>query len=88
MRANLVNWKIFSHKKDIRLSRLDLSYSCKKTNNKNNFKTFLEQCYQKVIRNKAIKNFRLQQNYSSLILKIGRRGNPNYFRVYENFKEI
>lgn len=88
MGANLVNWKIFSHKKDIRLSRLDLCYSCKKTNAKTNFKTFLEQCYQKVVRNKAIKNFRLQQNSFSLILKIGRRGSPNHFRVYENFKEI
>jgi len=86
--ANLVNWKIFSYKKYIRLSRLDLCYPYKKTNVKTNFKSFLDQCYQKVVRNKALKNFRLQQNSFSSILKIGRRGSPNHFRVYENYTEI
>lgn len=47
---------MFNHQKDIRLSRLDLCYSRKKTN----FESFLKQCYHKVARNKAIKNISLQ----------------------------
>lgn len=70
--ANQVNWKVFNHQKDIRLSRLDLCYSCKKTNDKINFESFLKQCYDKVARNKAIKNTSLQQNSLSWIFKIGK----------------
>ena len=40
IRANLVNWKIFSHEKDIIRSRLDLWYPHKKPNNQINFKSF------------------------------------------------
>tara|TARA_Y100000385_G_scaffold18768_1_gene18817 strand:+ start:12863 stop:14356 length:1494 start_codon:yes stop_codon:yes gene_type:complete len=88
IRDNLVNWKRLSNEKDIRLSRLDLCYPCKKPNDKTNFKSFLERCYQKVHKNKAIKNFSLKRNSLSSILKIGKRGSPNHFRVYENHTEI
>ena len=37
---------------------------------------------------KAIKNFSLQQNSFSSILKIGKRWSPNHYRVYENHTEI
>ena len=86
--ANQVNWKVFNHQKDIRLSRLDLCYSRKKTNDKINFESFLKQCYDKVARNKAIKNISLQQNSLSWIFKIGKRGSPNYYRVYQNQTQI
>lgn len=86
--ANEVNWKMVNHEKDIRLSRLDLCYSRKKTNDKINFESFLKQCYEKVARNKAIKNISLQQNSLSWIFKIGKRGSPNYYRVYQNHTEI
>ena len=79
---------MFNHQKDIRLSRLDLCYSRKKTNDKINFKSFLKQCYDKVARNKAIKNISLQQNSLSWIFKIGKRGSPNYYRVYQNQTQI
>lgn len=86
--ANEVNWKMVNHEKDIILSRLDLCYSRKKTNDKINFQSFLKQCYEKVARNKAIKNISLQQNSLSWIFKIGKRGSPNYYRVYQNHTEI
>jgi len=86
--ANEVNWKMFNNEKDLILSRLDLCYSRKKTNDKTNFESFLKQCYEKVAINKAIKNFSLQQNSLSSIFKIGKRGSPNHYRVYENHTEI
>lgn len=75
---------MWNHEKDLILSHLDLSYSRKKTNDNNDktdVESFLKQCYEKVVTNKAIKNFSLQQ---SSIFKIGKRGSPNYYRVYEN----
>ena len=53
---------MFYHEKDIRLSRLDMCYSHKKTNQKTDVESFLKGCYDKVSRNKAIKNYSLQQN--------------------------
>lgn len=49
---------------------------------------FSKKGYQKVAENKAIKNFSLQKSSNGLILKIGKRGSPNYYRVYENNTEI
>lgn len=86
--ANEVNWKMVHHEKDLRLSRLDLCYSRKKTNDKTNVESFLKQCYEKVARNKSIKHFSLQQNSLSSIFKVGKRGSPNHYRVYENHTEI
>lgn len=86
--ANEVNWEVFNHEKDLMLSRLDLCYSRDKTNDKKNIKLFLKQCYEKVAENKAIKNFSLQQNSFSFIFKVGKRGSPNHYRVYENQAEI
>ena len=86
--TNKVNWKIFNHEKSLRLSRLDLCYIHKKTDNKINVELFLKKCYQKVVENKAIKNFSLQKSYNGWILKIGKRGSTNYYRVYENNTEI
>lgn len=65
-----------------------MCYSRKKTNYKTNLESFLKQCYEKVAINKAIKNFSLEQNSLSSILKIGKRGSPNHYRVYENHTEI
>lgn len=84
--TNQVNWEIFNH--GLRLSRLDLCYTRKKIDNNINVESFLKQCYQKVLENKAIKNFSLQKSYTGWILKIGKRGSPNYYRVYENDTEI
>jgi len=39
-------------------------------------------------RNKAKKNFSLQQNSLSLIFKTKKRRSPNHYRVYENRIEI
>lgn len=86
--ANQVNWEILNHKKNLRLSRLDLCYIRKKIDNDTNVESFLKQCYQKADENKAIKNFSLQNNYTGWILKIGKRGSPNYYRVYESETEI
>ena len=86
--ANQINWEILNHEKSLRLSRLDLCYTRKKIDNNINVEAFLKQCYQKVVENRAIKNFSLQNNYTGRILKIGKRGSPNYYRVYENDKEI
>jgi hypothetical protein len=86
--ANEVNWEIFNHEKGLRLCRLDLCYLRNKTNNNTNVESFLKQCYEKVRANNAIKNFSLQRNSISWILKIGKRGSPNYYRVYENNTEI
>jgi len=86
--ANQVNWETLNHEKNIRLSRLDLCYTRKKIDDNKNFESFLKQCYQKVAENKAIKNFSLQKNYTGWILKIGRRGSSNYYRVYESDTEI
>ena len=55
--ANQLNWKTFNHQKDIRLSRLDLCYSPKKTNDKINFESFLKHCGDKVARNNTKKQF-------------------------------
>lgn len=79
---------MFNHQKDIRLSHLDLCYSRKKTNDKINFESFLKQCYNKVAKNKAIKNISLQKNSLSWIFKNGKRGSPNYYRVYQNKRQI
>ena len=79
---------MLNHQKGLRLSRFDLSYLCNKTNNNTNLELFLKQCYEKVAANRAIKNFSLQRNSIGWILKIGKRGSPNYFRVYENDTEI
>jgi hypothetical protein len=86
--ANQINWEILNHEKSLRLSRLDLCYTRKKIDNNINVEAFLKQCYQKVGENRAIKNFSLQNNYTGRILKIGKRGSPNYYRVYENDTEI
>jgi hypothetical protein len=86
--ANQVNWEILNHEKNLRLSRLDLCYTRKKIDNNTNVESFLKQCYQKVGENKAIKNFSLQKSYTGWILKIGKRGSPNYYRVYESDTEI
>lgn len=91
MKINLQNNRVnleFNHEKDLILSSIDLCYSRKKTNDKTNIESFLKQCYKKIVRNKAIKNFRLQQNLFSLILKIGKRGSLNHYRVYDNHTEI
>ena len=85
---NQVNWEIFSYNRSLTLSRLDLCYSRTKANFDINIKTFLQKCFYKVSENKAIKNFSLQQNYSSWILKIGKRGSPNHYRVYDNQTHI
>lgn len=53
-----------------------------------NFESFLKQCYDKVARNKAIKSISLQQNSLSWIFKSGKRGSPNYYRVYQNQTQI
>jgi hypothetical protein len=82
--ANQVNWKILNHKKSLTLSRLDLCYLRSKTNIGINIEPFLQQCYQKVSETNAIKNFSLQRNYSNWILKIGKRGSPNHYRIYDN----
>jgi len=79
---------MLSNEKDIRLSRLDLCYPCKKTNDKTNFNLFLERCSKKLRRNRAIKNFSLKYNSLSSILKIGKCGSLNHFRVYKNYREI
>lgn len=74
-------------RKSLRLSRLDLCCTRKKIDNNINVESFLKQlkqCYQKVFENKAIKNYSLQKSYIGWILKIGKRGSPNYYRVYEN----
>lgn len=49
---------------------------------------FFKQCHQKVVENKAIKNVSLQNNHIGWILKIGKRGSPNYYRVYEKNTQI
>jgi hypothetical protein len=83
--ANQVNWKILNQ---FRLSRLDLCYSRKKTNDKTNLESFFKKCFQKVAKTKAIKHFSLQQNSLHWIFKVGKRGSPNYFRLYQNHTEI
>ena len=85
---NQVNWKIFNYKRSLTLSRLDLCYSRTKTNRDISIKPFLQKCFHKLSENKAIKNFSLQHNYSSWILKIGKRGSPNHYRVYDNQTHI
>ena len=85
--ANKVDWKRFNHEKNLRLSRLDLCYR-KKIDSNTNVESFLKQSYQKVCENKALKNLSLQKSYTGWILKIGKRGSPNYYRVYENNTEI
>ena len=80
-----VNWKILRH---FNLTRLDLCYSKRKTNSSPNLGSFLEKCYQKVSANKAIKHFSLRHDSTSSILKIGKRGSPNHYRVYEKQTEI
>lgn len=86
--ANQLDWETLNHEKILSLSRLDLCYRHKKIDNHTNFESFLKQCYQKAGENKAIKNFSLQKSYLGWILKIGKRGSPNYYRVYENDTEI
>jgi len=86
--ANRVNWEIFNHEKSLRLARLDLCYTCKKIDNNLNIESFFKQCHQKVVENKAIKNVSLQNNHIGWILKIGKRGSPNYYRVYEKNTQI
>ena len=86
--ANEVNWKMFNHKKDLEISRLDLCYSRKKINDKTNLESVLKQCHEKVAKNKAIKYFSLQKNSRSSIFKTGKRGSPNHYRVYENHTEV
>ena len=82
--ANLVNWKILNQEKNFSLSRLDLCYPHNRTNDNTKFELFLNQCYQKIGKNKTIKNFSIQHDSNSWILKIGKRGSPNYFRIYQN----
>jgi len=60
----------------------------KKKGNKTNIETFLKKCYQKTAKNKTIKNISLQKSHNGWIFKIGKRGSPNYFRVYENHTKI
>lgn len=86
--ANQINWEVFNPEKSFRLCRLDLCYLHNKTNTSTNIESFLKRCYQKVSKTNAIKNFSLQQNHSSYILKIGKRGSPNHYRVYENHSQI
>ena len=86
--ANQVDWEILNHEKNLKLSRLDLCYTRKKKYSNTNVESFLKQCHQKVGENKAIKNFSLQKSYTGWILKIGKRGSSNYYRVYENDTEI
>lgn len=86
--ANQVNWKVLNHQKDSRLSHLDLCYLPKKTNDKINFESFLKQYYNKIARNKAIKNISLQQNSPKWIFKIAKRESPNYYHVYQNQTRI
>lgn len=86
--ANQLDWEILNPEKTLRLSRLDLCYRHKKIDNNTNLEPFLKQCYQKAAENKAIKNFSLQKSYLGWILRIGKRGSPNYYRVYENNTEI
>ena len=85
---NQVNWEIFNYKRSLTLSRLDLCYSRTKANRDISIKPFLQKCFHKVSENKAIKNFSLQHNYNSWILKIGKRGSPNHYRVYDNQTHI
>jgi hypothetical protein len=86
--ANEINWEKFNHEKGIQLCRIDLCYVHNKPNNNTSAQSFLKQCYEKVVQNNVIRNFSLQKNSSSLILKIGKRGSPNYYRVYEKNTEI
>lgn len=72
---NQVNWEIFNYKRSLTLSRLDLCYSHTKTNHDISIRPFLQRCFHKVPESKAIKNFNLHHNYSSWILKIGKRKN-------------
>lgn len=65
-----------------------MCYSHNKTNDTKSIKPFLKQCYHKVFEINAIKNFSLQNNYTGCVLKIGERGNPNYYRVYKNHTQI
>lgn len=85
--ANEINWEKFNHEKKLQLSRIDLCYVHNKTNNNTSVESFLKKCYEKVAENNAIKNFSLQKNSSSFILKIGKRGSPNFYRVYEKNTE-
>ena len=79
-----VNWEIFNYKRNLTLSRLDLCYLPTKTNRDINIEPFLQKCFPKVSKNKSIKNFSLQQNYGSWILKIGKRGSPNHYHIYDS----
>lgn len=86
--ANEINWEKFNHEKGLQLCRIDLCYVRNKPNNNTSVQSFLKQCYEKVAQNNVIKNFSLQKDSNSLILKIGKRGSPNYYRVYEKNTEI
>jgi len=65
-----------------------LCYSLNKPNDNVNVESFFNQCYQKVSSNNAIKHFDLQRNYSGLIFKVGKRGSPNHYRIYQNDTQI
>lgn len=65
-----------------------MCYSHNKTNDTTSIKPFLTQCYPKISEINAIKNLTLQRNHISWILKIGKRGSPNHYRVYENHTQI
>ncbi|WP_297691731.1 hypothetical protein [uncultured Eudoraea sp.] len=88
--ANQVDWEIFNLQQELTLSRLDLCYTCNnnKMEHKRNFASFLERCYQKVGQNKFIQNVSLQNNHMGSILKIGKRGSPNYYRLYQKDRQI
>jgi len=86
--ANEINWKKFNHEKGLQLCRIDLCYVHNKPNNNTSVQSFLKQCYEKVVQNNVIRNFSLQKNSSSFILKIGKRGSPNYYRIYEKNTKI
>ena len=75
-------------KKKLQLSRIDLCYVHNKTNNNISVQSFLKKCYEKVVENNAIKNFSLQKNSSSFILRIGKGGSPNFYRVSQKNTEI
>ena len=84
LKEQIIDWTIFS---SAVLNRFDLYFERNyKTAEKISGREFSQNCQKNI--KQTNKNTSLEKNRKGWILKIGKRGSPNYYRVYESDIEI
>jgi len=93
MKTKKLNWSVFDLH-HLTLSRLDLSYFRKDSGKKNtsdqnkHVEFFMQKCCQKIHTKSKRRHASWSRSSKGLILKIGNRQSPNYYRVYQKDQKV